>query len=112
MRYYPVGHGVSFGIDKCNTCGGVWLNDGEWTALRARGLHVKVHTISSDIWQAGVEREQRAEQDTAAMKRRLGEADFTELRRIVRWVNSHPHRVEILAYLQRGLEKDQAGRVG
>jgi Zn-finger nucleic acid-binding protein len=105
MRYYPVGHGVAFGIDKCSTCGGVWLNDGEWAALKARGFHLKIHAVSSDIWQAAVERDQRAEHEAAAMQRRLGPVDFAELTRIVEWLRQNPHRAEILAHLQRGLEK-------
>jgi Zn-finger nucleic acid-binding protein len=104
MHYYSVGHGVAFGIDKCNTCGGVWLNVGEWAALKARGLHLKVHAISSDIWQAAVAREIRDRAEEDAMRKRLGAADYAELRRVAGWLEGHAHRTEIWAHLQRLVE--------
>jgi Zn-finger nucleic acid-binding protein len=103
MRYYPVGHGVPFGIDKCGTCGGVWLNDGEWQALAARGFHRRLHAISSDAWQAEVSAEHRAQTDRHRVVRHLGETDVAELDRLIHWLDAHPHRTLAIAYLQRHL---------
>jgi len=101
MHYYPVGDGLSFGIDKCNTCGGIWLGAGEWEALCRGNLHRKLHAISSDIWQERVGRQTRAASERAAMLRRLGEEDLAKLESVSAWVQHHPHATEILAYLQR-----------
>jgi Zn-finger nucleic acid-binding protein len=101
MHYYRVGHGLAFGIDKCNTCGGVWLNKGEWETLKQAGISRQLHAISSDVWQADVHEQTRAAAELAAMERRLGAADFAELRRVGQWLKDHPHRLEMLAYLQR-----------
>lgn len=103
MHYYAVGHGVSFGIDKCNTCGAVWLNAGEWEELRRRQIHRNLHTIASDIWQERVRREIRAAAERAGMLRRLGAEDLEKLEGISAWVQSHPHATEILAYLRRAV---------
>jgi Zn-finger nucleic acid-binding protein len=101
MRYYPVGHGIAFGINKCNTCGGIWLDGGEWEALRAHDLHRQLHAISSDVWQIEVHRQIRHDQEEASMLRRLGHADYQELRRVCAWLRGHAHRDELLAYLQK-----------
>jgi Zn-finger nucleic acid-binding protein len=100
MHYYPVGHGLAFGIDKCNTCGGAWLNAGEWEALVCAKLHMQLHAISSDVWQAEVQRQLRAAQEEAAMEKRLGHDEYARLVQTFLWLHAHPHRAEILAYLQ------------
>ena len=101
MHYYPVGHGLPFGIDKCNTCGGVWLNAGEWEALVQAKMHLQMHAVSSDEWQAEVQRQIRAAQEEAATERRLGRDDYARMVQAAQWLRGHPHRAEILAYLQR-----------
>ena len=101
MHYYPVGHGLSFGIDKCNTCGGVWLDAGEWEALVQATFHLHLHAISSDAWQEQVQQQVRTAHEEAAMERRLGHEDYARLVEVARWMGQHPHRAEILAYLQR-----------
>jgi hypothetical protein len=37
---YRVGHGFQFHIDRSPVTGGVWLDKGEWEALKSRGLHL------------------------------------------------------------------------
>ena len=98
MRYYPIGHGIAFGIDKCGTCGGVWLNHSEWDALVARKLHTKLHAVTSDAWQESVRKQLRAATERAALLRRLGEQDLAELDRITQWNEHHPERAVRLSH--------------
>jgi Zn-finger nucleic acid-binding protein len=99
MTHAKVGHGVSFHIDRCIACGGVWLNSGEWEALRAKGLHTKVHFVTSPAWQAANAREHLAAVHEHVIRQRLGDEDFEQVRRIRKWIESHPHRAELYAYL-------------
>jgi Zn-finger nucleic acid-binding protein len=99
MTHAKVGHGVSFHIDRCIACGGVWLNAGEWEALRAKGLHTKLHFVTSPAWQAANAREQLAAVHEHVIRKKLGDADFEQIRRIRKWIESHPHRAELYAYL-------------
>jgi Zn-finger nucleic acid-binding protein len=103
MRYYPVGHGLAFGIDRCGSCGGFFLNALEWDALLAKGLHTKLHFIPSDAWQADVSRHAKAAHDADALTKRLGPTDAAELHRITAWIASHPHRDLLLAHLRHHL---------
>ncbi len=101
MRYYPVGHGLPFGIDKCNTCGGVWLNAGEWEALKAGGLERQVHAISADTWQHEIAHERQAAVQRAMLIKRIGAPDLAEIDRVAAWISGHAHRAELLAHLQQ-----------
>lgn len=103
MRYYPVGHGLEFGIDRCGSCGGFFLNALEWDALLAKGLHTKLHFIPSDAWQADVSRHARTAHDADALTKRLGPTDAAELHRITAWIANHTHRDLLVAHLRHHL---------
>jgi Zn-finger nucleic acid-binding protein len=105
MRYYPVGHGLDFGIDRCGACGGFFLNNHEWDALAAGNLHTKLHFIPSDAWQADVARHHRTAQHETALTRRLGAADAAELHRITAWIAGHPQKDLLLAHLREHLHQ-------
>jgi Zn-finger nucleic acid-binding protein len=96
-----VGHGVGFALDACRTCGGVWLDAGEWEALRARNLHDDIHRIPSAAWQREVRAAERDEERERLLLERFGPADLAELRRVKAWLDAHPSRAEMLAFLSR-----------
>ena len=99
LTRYSVGHGVPFFLDRCGHCNGVWFDPAEWNALRARGLHDNIHQIFGVSWQAAIrtaEGERRTEERFA---QRLG-SDAERVRTFAEWVNTHPRRNEILAYVQ------------
>jgi Zn-finger nucleic acid-binding protein len=100
LTHAKVGHGLSFHIDRCGTCGGMWFNPGEWEALRAMNLHAQAHFIFSAAWQASVAREDRQAAHEEILRQKLGVADLDEIRRVKKWIEAHPHRSELYAYLQ------------
>jgi len=87
---HRVGHGLDFHLDRCGQCGGVWLDAGEWEALKARGLHDDLHLIFTSAWQAEVRRQRRAQTDQHLLLKRLGEADLHKAKAIRGWIESHP----------------------
>ena len=90
---------LAFSIDRCNTCGGIWLDANEWDALRAHDLENKIHLIFSTAWQAKLKRDDQHRQTIERLGRKLGEADLAELLRVKTWIDKHPLRVEIRAFL-------------
>jgi len=99
LRRFPVGKGVSFGLDHCGNCGGMWFDANEWDVLRRQGLHVDVHKIFSEIWQNQV----RDDEHNAAMeifyKEKFGEEGYRKARDIKTWINTHPNKSELRAFL-------------
>lgn len=96
---YPVGHEVTFQLDRCGNCGGVWLDGNEWETLRARNLHDDLHLIFSTTWQ----REVRAEAERLTRRERyaaiLGEADCQRVREFRAWADAHPETHVVYALL-------------
>ncbi|MFV0388787.1 MAG: zf-TFIIB domain-containing protein [Pyrinomonadaceae bacterium] len=54
---YEVGNNIPFKIDRCSSCGGVWLEANEWDILKSRNLHDELDKIFTDKWQEEVRRE-------------------------------------------------------
>jgi len=92
LTRFKVGHGLSFAIDRCGTCAGIWLDANEWENLKARNLHDDVHFIFSDAWQADVSREQREQGRERMMTEILGATDLAEIKRIKVWLDAHPQK--------------------
>lgn len=100
LRRFPVGHGVEFLLDHCGNCGGIWFDKNEWEVLKSCGLHDDVHKIFSEIWQNQVRQEQQTRAVEEMYKTRFGPADYAKITDIKQWLQTHPLRSELLAFLK------------
>jgi Zn-finger nucleic acid-binding protein len=110
-----VGRGLEFLLDRCGSCGGIWFDANEWEVLKGRGLHDAVHFVFSDAWQADVSRRDREAQHDRLLAQKVGEADWAEVKRVRAWLDAHPHRAELYAYLTRDVDspaKPDAAKAG
>jgi Zn-finger nucleic acid-binding protein len=113
-----VGHGVEFHVDRCLTCGGIWLDKNEWEVLKSRNLHDEIHQIFSAAWQREirqhakdvayeellngkeeleVERKKYYEEKIA---KHLGN-DYSKVHEFKNWLDDNELRGYILAYLKK-----------
>lgn len=98
MLRYRVGHGLPFRIDRSAT-GGIWLDGGEWEALKSGNLERNLHMIFTAPWQKAVRDQQRAESAHARLAERLGPDLFARLQSLKAELDAHPQRDFALAYL-------------
>ena len=99
LARFRVGHGLSFFIDHCAGCGGIWLDANEWEALKRTHLEDRIHRIFSAAWQAQILRDQQRQATEHRLIANIGQADFGELQRMTQWIEAHAHCNEIMAYL-------------
>jgi len=97
MRRLRVGHGITFHLDRCTSCGGFWFDGEEWETLKSKGLHRESHLVFTDAWQAEVRRQAKAEVDENRLQNHLGPEGLTRADSIAQWIAGHPHGKEILA---------------
>ncbi len=45
-----VGRGLSFYVDRCMHCGGLWFDKGEWTALQNVNLAAEIYAMYTTVW--------------------------------------------------------------
>jgi Zn-finger nucleic acid-binding protein len=99
LARYRIGHDVPFTVDRCRNCDGVWLDRDEWRQLVARNLHDDLPMIFDDAWQRSVRRDENRRTTEESFRRRLGAGDYARAREMRAWLDAHPKRSELLAYL-------------
>ena len=100
LARYQVGRGLGFSVDRCRNCEGAWLDGGEWEALRSRNLHDDLPLIFDEAWQRSARRAMQEQATEDNFRRRLGDEDFQRAQEIREWLDPHPKRSELFAYLQ------------
>ena len=107
---YRVGHGLQFHIDRSPVTGGVWLDKGEWEALKSKGLHVSLNLIFTSFYQRQVRSDGYAQQLTETFRNRIGDADFQKVAEFGAWLAHHPKHRDICCYLMDNLEQNTEHR--
>ena len=102
---YRVGHGLQFHLDRSPATGGVWLDKGEWEALKSKGLHVALHLIFSAAYQRQLRTSEYVQRLTETFRDRIGAADFSRVAEFAAWLVGHPKRRDICCYLLDSLEQ-------
>jgi Zn-finger nucleic acid-binding protein len=101
---YRVGHGLQFHLERSPATGGVWLDKGEWEALKSKGLHVALHLIFTSAYQRQIRSAEYVEKMTEAFRERIGAADYSKVAEFGAWLARHPKRRDICCYLWDSLE--------
>jgi Zn-finger nucleic acid-binding protein len=96
---HPVGHGISFQLDRCGNCGGVWFDKNEWETLKERNLHDDVHLIFSTIWQKQVREEDHKKAMENFYENKFGSADYAKAKEIKSWIDNHTLKSELQAFI-------------
>lgn len=99
MVKYLVGRGLTFTIDHCHGCKGIWLDGNEWEALKKRNLHDDLNLMFTSFWQTEAQRETRKKKMEQIYNSRFGEDDYAEIKRIRYWLDTKMNREELLAFL-------------
>lgn len=99
---YKVGHDVNFTVDRCGGCGGVWLDKNEWATLKERNLHDNLYEFFTEPWQSVVRREEARRNMEFIYKNKFGEEDYERIKDFKLWMDKHPLRNQILAFVTDG----------
>ncbi len=102
---YRVGQGLQFHLDRSPATGGVWLDKGEWEALKSRGLHVALHLIFTAAYQRQIRSSEYVQRLTGTFRDRIGAVDFSRVAEFGAWLARHPKRRDICCYLLDNLEE-------
>lgn len=95
---YKVGHGLNFHIDRSPATGSVWLDQGEWEALKSKNLHTHIHEIFTASYQKQIRSTEYEQSIEDSFKERIGK-DFGRVEEFKNWLVEHPRRREIFSYL-------------
>jgi hypothetical protein len=77
----------------------VWFDRDEWAYLRSRSQHDEVHLFFSDPWQEKLRAEETRQRMEQIYLDRFGAEDYARLKELRAWLDQHPQRGALLAYL-------------
>jgi Zn-finger nucleic acid-binding protein len=97
-----VGHGVTFHLDRCGNCGGIWFDRNEWEALAEKGLHDDIHFVFSNAWQKEVDAEETREAYEQRIAKILGSQSYAKVTEFAKWLAMQPQKSTVLSYLAEG----------
>ena len=87
---YRVGHGLHFHVDRSPETGGMWLDKGEWEALKSKGLHTQLNLVFTASYQRHVREEAYEESLERAFRERIGADDYEKIAGFRSWIATHP----------------------
>lgn len=100
MQRFRVGSTPDFRLDRCASCQSVWFAGGEWQALLAAGMGTRLEEVLTDGWQRQLQADELRKGREAVLRQRHGEDTMDEMARIKQWLQTQPHRDELLALLR------------
>src|SRR5215510_8849409 len=100
LARYRVVRDAPFTLDRCRKCHGVWFDRDEWQLVAAHGLAVRLADVFSDEWQRDIRQAEQAAAIERMFEKRLGAAELMRAREMRDWINNHPRKSDVLAYLE------------
>lgn len=104
---YRVGHGLKFHVEVSPETGGIWLDHGEWEALKREGLHTELNVIFTAPYQRQIRAAEHQEAVERIFSGRIGNEDFGKVVEFKRWLATHPKRRDIRCYLFYDLKEEE-----
>jgi Zn-finger nucleic acid-binding protein len=99
MLRYKAGPGLPFHIERSPATGGMWLDKGEWQALKQRGLHLDLNLVFTASYQRDLRSAEYAQSLEKVFEERIGPADFQRVAEFKEWMTRHPKHRDIWCYL-------------
>jgi hypothetical protein len=79
------------------------LDKNEWESLKAADLHDEINQFFTKPWQQNIQSKEIASKFDAMYLERFGESDYQKIKEIRGWLQEHPNRNNLIAFL---LDKD------
>ncbi len=102
MRAYRIGSEFDFTVHHDSSegtgGGGFWFDRGEFETLAAAGMHNKLHLIFDEDWQKRLRKEETDRAYQSHVRRVLGD-DLDRAEVVRSWLQEHPNRSAILAFI-------------
>jgi Zn-finger nucleic acid-binding protein len=100
MARYKILPDAGFYLDRCGHCNGIWFDKTEWDVLVELGLHDNVNEFFTRPWQDRLHTEEtKAHMDKLYLEK-FGAEDYQHIRQVREWLDDHPRKGMLLAFLQ------------
>jgi Uncharacterized protein conserved in bacteria len=99
LAVYKVSNKLSFRIEHCASCYGVWFDKNEWENLEENDLHSQLEKFFTDSWQEKLRDEDRREYFDNFYRTKFGVEDYEKIMEVRFWLNKNVNKSMLLAFL-------------
>jgi len=99
LRRYKFWPDDNLHLEHCSACHGVWIGPFEVLAVRQKNLWGKINLIFTGRWQQRFREAETRRRFEKMYLEKFGERDYDAIKRIRRWLEKHPKRSSLMAYL-------------
>ncbi|WP_104398870.1 TFIIB-type zinc ribbon-containing protein [Vibrio penaeicida] len=99
MRKLRISSNISHRLDYSVAVGGIWLDKGEWSIIREGGLANSLNAVVTTQWQKNIRTNNSTENFVSLYNDKFGEETYEKLKDIRSWINAHPNKHDLQAYL-------------
>ena len=100
MARYKVFPDTEFYLDRCRDCNGIWFDKQEWEVLVDRNLHDNLNEFFTRPWQDNLHTAETKKIMDGVYLQKFGEEDYQHIKKVREWIENHPKRGMLLAFLQ------------
>lgn len=99
MQKFRLTHDSDRRLDYSPSVGGVWLDKGEWEYLKQEQLAGSLNSIFTAHWQKSIRDDSAKNTLSELYRERFGEESYTKAQEMREWLNAHPRKADIRAYI-------------
>lgn len=99
LRVYKVASNLSFRIENCAYCNGIWFDKNEWETLKENNLHHQIHKFFTDSWQKKLREEERKNYFEEFYTKKFGKEDYDKVKEVRAWITDNKNKSLLFAYL-------------
>jgi Zn-finger nucleic acid-binding protein len=103
LRRFEIWPNITFHLDRCSTCNGIWFDQHEWETLQEQHLHYHLNVFFSAEWQAKMKNEAMRQRFVELYRNAFGKEDYAKVQELRAWFQVHPQGHRLLAYV---MDKD------
>lgn len=99
MLKFKISNETSHKLDLSPSVNGIWLDKGEWEYLKQAGLAGRINSIFTEPWQRQIRKEKAYQVFDDMYREQFGEDDYSKLKELREWLNNHPRKKLLYAFL-------------
>jgi Zn-finger nucleic acid-binding protein len=100
MTRYKVFPNTEFYLDRCRHCNGIWFDKQEWGVLVENNLHENINDFFTRPWQDKLHAAETKNNMENLYLQKFGGDDYQHIQQVRDWLENHPKRGMLLAFLQ------------
>ena len=96
MTKFKITSDTDHRLDWCNTSSAVWLDKGEWSLLKEKGVADKLNQIFSEEWQNKIIAETARNARESLLIDKIGEENYSRLKLVRTWLHEQSNENKAL----------------